>query len=65
MKDYSESILEVDRLRKAIHQAALGKQWWKASSLTNDLLVAVSELKVEFHELQKVQNGKLSAVQGL
>jgi hypothetical protein len=59
MKDYSESILEVDRLRKEIHHAALGKQWWKASALTNDLLVAVSELKVEFHERQKDQNGKL------
>jgi hypothetical protein len=65
MKDYSESILEVDRLRKEIHHAALGKQWWKASALTTDLLVAVSEMKVEFHELQKEQNGKLSAVQSL
>jgi len=59
MKDYSESILEVDRLRKAIHHAALGKEWWKASALTNDLLVAVSELKLEFHERQKDQNGTL------
>jgi len=65
MKDYSESILEVDRIRKAIHTAALSQQWWKASALTNDLLVAVSEMKVEFHELQKEQNGKLSAVQSL
>jgi len=59
MKDYSESILEVDRLRKEIHHAALGKQWWKASALINDLLVAVSELKVEFHKRQRDQNGKL------
>jgi hypothetical protein len=65
MKDYSESILEVDRLRKEIHHAASLKQWWKASALTTDLLVAVSEMKVEFHERQKDQNGKLSAVQSL
>lgn len=65
MKDYSESILEVDKLRKEIHNATLAKQWWKASALTNDLLVAVAELKIEFHEKQKDQNGKLRTLQSV
>jgi hypothetical protein len=59
MKDYSESILEVDRIRKAIHAAALSQQWWKADALTNDLLVAVSELKVDLYKRKRETDGKL------
>tara|TARA_R110002126_G_C10067285_1_gene462288 strand:+ start:119 stop:298 length:180 start_codon:yes stop_codon:yes gene_type:complete len=59
MIDYSESILEVDRLRKEIHQAALNKQWWKANAYTNDLLVAVAQLNMYFYSHMKEQNGKL------
>ena len=59
MKDYSESILEVDRIRKAIHTAALSQQWWKADALTNDLLVAVSELRVDLYKRKRETDGKL------
>ena len=59
MKDYSESILEIDRIRKAIHTAALSQQWWKADALTNDLLVAVSELKADLKKCKKEHDGKL------
>lgn len=59
MKDYSESILEIDRIRKAIHTAALSQQWWKADALTNDLLVAVSELKVDLYKRKRETDGKL------
>lgn len=59
MKDYSESILEIDRLRKAIHTAALSQQWCKADALTNDLLVSVAELKVDLYKRKKETDGKL------
>ena len=59
MKDYSESILEIDRLRKVIHAAALSQQWWKADALTNDLLVAVAELKVDLYKRKRDADGKL------
>jgi hypothetical protein len=59
MKDYSESILKVDRLRKAIHAAALSKQWWKADAITTDLLIAVSELKADLKKCKKEHDGKL------
>ncbi len=59
MKDYSESILEVDRIRKAIHTAALSRDWWKADWLANDLLVVVAELKVDLEKRKRETDGKL------